>query len=143
MSTVTDDLINTLSAALKDKVFSLKGPAQVTVTVKGGAFRKRGMIGSEEFLFQGIREGKSEQLIFMMEPVDARDFSTAEFTEKEALKYITDYEEIIKQCLGGRLVSEWRKSTETMKKRAEEKKAVAAVEKEKQTYGAHDLWGMF
>jgi hypothetical protein len=142
MSTVTDDLIGVLTTMLRDKVLSLKGPAQVTVMNKG-AFRKMAMIGSEEFIFKGVREGKTSQLIFMLDPVDARGFDYAEFTEKEALKYITDYDVIVRQCLGGLTPNEWRKSTENKKRTIEEKKATAAVEKEKATYGAHDMWGMF
>jgi hypothetical protein len=142
MSTVTDDLINTLEAGLKDKVLGLKGPAQVTVSARG-VFRKRAMIGSEEFIFKGIREGKTSQLIFMMEPVDARDFDYAEFTEREALKHVSDYDAIIRQCLGGLTPNEWRKSAENADRIKAEKKEIAAVEKEKKTYGAHELWGMF
>lgn len=141
MATPVEKVIRALTEGLQTAVLQLNGPCQVTTVQKLGHFRKHPMLGSEEFFFKSIREGKSG-LIFVGEPVDTQPYEQVEFTEREAAKNIKDWPEIIKGCLFmtvSQAMAHFIRAEHDEKDQAEAK----AAERELDTYGDNEMWGLF
>jgi hypothetical protein len=141
MATPVERVIGALENSLRNDVLQLNGPCQVTVTRKG-AFRKHPMLGSEEFFFKSIREGKSG-LIFVGEPVDTQPYETAEFTEREAAKNIKDWPALVNRALGGLTISQAMAHYIRLEADEKDQAEARATERELNAYGDNEMWGLF
>jgi hypothetical protein len=64
-----------------------------------GGYRSYSLLGSETFVFSGMRRGKRNSYIFELQPVDAREYSSIEFEETTIFKAFPFLEEVMIDAL--------------------------------------------
>ena len=93
-----------LSEALNERLgFTLNEPRNVTVFMDKG-YRKRPLIGGEQFKGVGANQGKRD-IIIMMEPIgddpELKDVRRVEFTLAEAMQYLDGFPAVVDEIMDG------------------------------------------
>ncbi|WP_342234575.1 hypothetical protein [Inquilinus sp. OTU3971] len=119
-----------------DLIFTLGSTFTATLLFPDGGYKKKPVVAGDEFTLRPeCRGGKRGDMIFSLEPVDARDYSRMEMNSVEAFRHLEKFKVRIEKLID----LEWSKaitSAATIKEHAKAKK-------EADTYADNPLWGIF
>lgn len=141
----TDVLLQALTAGLNksaEMTFRLTGPLKVPC-IKNNAYKTRPLVGDEEFLLEKIRVGQRKQVIFVMKPMDARDYEAAEFDEKLVFKAFPDLEAIACGWLDSSAGLSWPREKAAFVRRKLNEIQAAKEADESGKYSDNPMWGSF
>ena len=141
----TDVLLQALTEGLNksaEMTFRLGAPIKVPC-IKNNAYKTRPLVGDEEFLLEKIRMGARKQVIFVMKPMDARDYEAAEFDEKIVFKAFPELEETVCTWLEGSQTTFWLKEKTAFVRRKLNEIQAAKDADESGKYAENPMWGSF
>lgn len=144
MASPTSANLDALASILNDKIagaagdltFTLGATFTATLLFPDGGYKKKPVVGGDEFILRPeCRAGKRGDMIFSLDPVDARDYSRMEMNSVEAFRHMEKFKAWVEKTLG----MDWHKATTSAASIKEQAKA----KKEADTYSDNPLWGIF
>ena len=129
-------ILNEKIAGPGDPIFTLGSTFTATLLFPDGGYKKKPVVGGDEFTLRAeCRAGKRGDMIFSLEPVDARDYSRMEMNSIEAFRHLEKFKPAVEAMIG----MAWEKAVKEAFTIREQSKA----KKEADSYSDNPLWGIF
>lgn len=113
------------------EVFELNEPLTVTVTKADGTYRKKAMIGGEEFTASSAYLGKKGNIIFVFHPNGPAEFKTMELSELEARRSLMPFDRYLSTAIEGPIGEQLRE----LRKQQELDKITQRIQQGTSVYG--------